>query len=439
MNRSNLFRRTLAPVLALATVCALVLPASAFFWNRDNSTPSIADFSKNGLIGSTITFVPEDFSISGNNKGALSSITISALPDTGAGTLCVGSQPVGLQTSIDASALSGLRFQSAQNPTVTTTSFSFLPLFSSGQQGESVTVTLYLLTEENQGPVARNMELTTYKNVPITGYFDAVDSDGDPLTFQLTSTPARGSVALAEDGSSRFVYTPYENKTGSDSFTYVATDSAGNTSPEARVSLHIDKPNTKVTYSDLEGHEAQKVAIRLAEEGIYVGRCVDGRYFFDPDQTVSRAQFLTMAMAATGLEALEGVTLTGFSDDEAIPTWAKGSVSAALKAGAIQGSRDESGAPVFGAGQTVTRAEATVMLNNLLNITDVPVEVFSSGTEGHWAAQAVANLTSSGVIRGESATGAQLSGQLTLAQAAQMLDGALDVMEARESGGWFPW
>lgn len=33
------------------------------------------------------------------------------------------------------------------------------------------------------------------------------------------------------------------------------------------------------------------------------------------------------------------------------------------------------------------------MLNNLLDITDVPLEVFSAaGTEGHWAAQAAANL-----------------------------------------------
>ena len=169
-----------------------------------------------------------------------------------------------------------------------------------------------------------------------------------------------------------------------------------------------------------------------------MGRYVNGRYFFDPDQAVSRAQFLTMAMAATGLEELEDVALTGFSDDASIPAWAKGPVSAALKAGAIQGSRDETGAPVFGAGEAVTRAEAAVILDNLLDVTDVPVEVFSSGAEGHWAAQAVANLSASGVLSGERGDGAQLSGQLTLAQAAQMLDGALDVMDARE-GGWLPW
>ena len=144
-----------------------------------------------------------------------------------------------------------------------------------------------------------------------------------------------------------------------------------------------------------------------------------------------------MAMAAAGMEPLEDVTLTGFADDEAIPTWAKGFVSAALKAGAIQGSKDENGAPVFSAGDTITHAEASVMLNSLLNITDVPAEVFFSEGEQHWAAQAAANLTASGIL--QSANAASLSDQLTLGDAAEMLDGALDVLAAREDGGWLPW
>lgn len=306
-------------------------------------------------------------------------------------------------------------------------------------QSQQEPLSLYLDLQEKQPPVARNMELTTYKNVAITGYFDAVDPAGEPLTFQLTSTPARGAVTLAEDGSSQFVYSPYENKTGKDSFTYVAIDPAGNTSPEATVTLRIDKPNTKVSYADLDGNPAQKAAIRLAEEGIYVGRYVDGHYFFDPGQTVSRAQFLTMAMAVSGLEELEGVTLTGFSDDDTIPAWAKGSVSAALKAGAIQGSRDENGAPVFGAGQSVSRGEATVMLNSLLGIANVPVEVFSADSQGHWAAQAAANLAASGIMRAESAGAVQLADQLTMAEAAELLDGALDLMASRQTGSWLPW
>ena len=78
------------------------------------------------------------------------------------------------------------------------------------------------------------------------------------------------------------------------------------------------------------------------------------------------------------------------------------------------------------------------MLNNLLDVTDVPVEVFSPEGADHWAAQAAANLSASGVLRPEETGSVQLSQALTLGQAAELLDGALDVAAAREDG-WFPW
>ena len=438
--KSLSFRRYLAALLALSLLAALPLPAAAFFWNKkEKDGPRVADFSKNGLIGSIFIFDGEDFVVQTDNKATLNSITIDTLPDPGAGALTMGGQPLESGAVVDSTALSGLRFQCAQSPTVTTTTFTFTPSFSSGQDCPQTTVTLHLLAEENRTPIARNMDLSTYKNIAITGYFDAVDTEGDLLSFQLTSTPARGAVTLAEDGTSQFVYTPYENKTGSDTFTYVAVDPAGNTSPEATITVRIEKADTRVTYADLEGHSAHKAAIRLAEEGIYVGQYMDGRYFFDADAPVSRAQFLTMAMAAAGLEPMENVTLTGFTDDQAIPTWAKGSVSAALKAGAIQGSRNEEGAPVFGADEVITYGEATVMLNRLLNVTDVPAEVFFAGGETHWASQSAANLAASGVIREGSMGFSALSTQMTRGEAAEMLDGALDMLEARQSGSWLPW
>lgn len=328
--------RGLAPLLALALVGAMATPASAFFWQKKESTPAVvADFSKNTLAGGSITFSQEDF-----RSSDLSSITLTALPDPKAGVLTVGGRPLTQGAVVEASALSGLTFQSLPASGVPTATFTFLPAFADGTSArEETTVTLYLLDQANAPPIARNMELSTYQNIAVTGYFDAVDGEGDTLTFQLTSTPARGAVELAEDGSARFVYTPYENKTGKDSFTYVALDQAGNTSPEAKVTLSIEKPDTKVTYADLEGSAAHKAAIRLAEEGILVGESHGGRYFFQPEQTVSRAEFLALAMDAVGLEPMEDVTVTGFSDDEAIPTWAKGSVSSALKAGVIQGER----------------------------------------------------------------------------------------------------
>ena len=408
--------RGLVPLLALALVVSMATPASAFFWQKKENTPAgVADFSKNTLAGGSVTFSQEDF-----RSSDLSSITLTALPDPKAGVLTVGGQPLTQGAVVDASALSGLTFQSLPTPGVSTASFTFLPAFADGTSaGKETTVTLYLLDEANDPPIARNMELSTYQNIAVTGYFDAVDGEGDTLTFQLTSTPARGAVELAEDGSARFVYTPYENKTGKDSFTYVALDQAGNTSPEAKVTLCIEKPDTKVTYADLEGSAAHKAAIRLAEEGILVGESHGGRYFFQPEQTVSRAEFLALAMDAAGLEPMEDVTVTGFSDDEAIPTWAKGSVSSALKAGVIQGERAPTGAPVFSAGTDITCGEATVMLDRLLNMADVPLEAAGLSVQGHWAGQAAANLAASGVLAPDQSTSAALSEPLTRAAAAE--------------------
>lgn len=441
MKRLWLVRRSGALLLSLVLLITLSLPVSAFFWNKKASSPTIPDFSKNALVGDTVTFSDQDFSVQNGDGIKLTSITITALPDTGAGTLTLGGQPLAADSVVEASALAGLRFQSLSQPSVTTTTFSFLPTFDDGTQAQQpTTVTLYLLTAANEPPIARNMDLSTYKNVAITGYFDAVDSEGDTLTFQLMDTPARGAVTLAEDGSAKFVYTPYENKTGKDSFTYVAIDSAGNTSSEAKVTIQINKPDTKVTYADMEGDPAHKASIRLAEEGIFVGSYLNGEYFFDPDRPVTRAEFLTMAMATVGMAPLEDVTTTGFTDDAAIPTWAKGAVSAAVMAGVIQGSRDDSGAPVFDASENITQGEATVMLDQLLNLSDVPLEVFSTqGSDAHWAGQAAANLAASGVIRVEETNSAALSTGLDRAQAAMLLDGALDVLSQREEDGWLPW
>ena len=104
----------------------------------------------------------------------------------------------------------------------------------------------------------------------------------------------------------------------------------------------------------------------------------------------------------------------------------------------VQGFKDESGAPVFGAGDSISRAEAAVMLDNLLDITDVPVAVFAPDS-GHWAAQSAANLSASGILRAETAGAVQLADSLTMADAAEMLDGAMDVMNTRGVRGWLPW
>ena len=297
------------------------------------------------------------------------------------------------------------------------------------------------LAGESSGvPVARDLSFTTYKNTALTERFSALDPEGELLTYQLVRKPARGAVTMPEEGSDTFVYTPYENKTGKDSFTYVAVDASGNTSQPATVSLVIEKPKTKVTYADLSGHTAANAAIRLAEEGLFVGECLGGTYFFRPDEPMARSEFVSLLAQAAGLEGLD-VSATGFSDDDAIPDWAKPYVASTLKAGVLQGTVDSSGQAVFRPDAPITWAEASVLVDRALQITDVaqPTMGVDLSAAPVWAAQSGANLESVGLLQAETGGALTLSGSLTRGEGAQLLCGALDVLAEREESFWPFW
>lgn len=431
--KQRLFRRFLA--LLCAGALSFVLPAAALFGGGEvqPEAVSVAAFSKNGLVSQPIAFDAEDFRVNGDAQ--LSSIVVTSLPDPSAGVLTIGSQPVPQGSEVALAAIDGLRFTPLSSPMLSATSFTFTPVFAGGLSGEDVTVGLYLLSSANETPVAQDLSLCTYKNVEVQGTFAGVDPEGDLLTFQLISKPARGAVTQAQDGSAQFTYTPYENKTGKDAFTYVAVDAVGNTSAPATVSIKIEKQKTKVCYSDMTGIEGHREAVRLAEAGLLIGEQMGQEYLFHPEQTVSRAQFTALAMAAAELDVMKEASVTGFADDEAMAAWAKPFVSSALRSGVVQGSFDEAGRVVFQADAPITAAEAAVLLNRALRVTDAAETFLPGGDAPAWCAQAVANLNSCNALPAS----VTLSEPLTRAQAAVMLSAALDVAETRDGGGWLPW
>ena len=271
-------------------------------------------------------------------------------------------------------------------------------------------------------PVAENLELTTYRNVSVGGRLAAVDPEGDALTFEITTQPGKGTVELTEDG--RFVYTPETNRKGRDYFGYRAVDETGARSQEATVIIKIEKQKTSTTYADLDGHPAGYAATALAENGIFTAESVAGVSVFSPEREVTRGEFLSMCMALSGGEMLSGVASTGFADDADIGDWLKPVVATALMDGVVSG-YTVSGGAVFEPDDTVTRQEAAVMLDNVLDTTDAAVGVSGAAD---WAAEAVGNLAACGVI----AEGEAYSEPLTRADAAEMLVRALDVLAARE-------
>lgn len=275
---------------------------------------------------------------------------------------------------------------------------------------------------DNSAPAAQNLELETYRDVSVGGQLTAVDPDGDAMTFQITTQPVKGTIALNADG--KFVYTPASGKKGKDYFGYKAADSQGNLSQEGTVIIKISRQKPVVTYSDMTENGGYYDAVMLAKSGIFTGEKVGETYLFSPEREVTRGEFLTMCMELTDTKLLSGVMSTGFSDDDQIPTWEKPYVSTAVMNGTVCGYQETFGS-VFQAGTPITQAEASVMLNRAVGLTDVAT--IASDTIPTWAAQSVANLSSMNIIPENTA----MSSALTRAQAAEMLVNAMHALKSK--------
>jgi VCBS repeat-containing protein len=101
---------------------------------------------------------------------------------------------------------------------------------------------VYIPPEPNEAPVAGDDAYTVAEDNTLTvatpGVLDNdTDADGHPLTANLVTGPAHGSLTLNADGS--FSYTPDSNFNGTDTFTYVANDGRDD-SNVATVSITIN-------------------------------------------------------------------------------------------------------------------------------------------------------------------------------------------------------
>ena len=291
---------------------------------------------------------------------------------------------------------------------------------------------------EEGAPTAQDLEFRTYRGIPYQAQFLAYDSEGDDITFAVVDEPKKGSVEI--DGVN-FTYTPEEDATGGDSFTYAATDSAGHQSAPATVTVTIEKTKSGVTYADMEGSSAAAAAQHLAEEGIFTGAKIGDSYYFQPDQTVSRSEFVAMVLETAGREVTP-VTMTGFSDDASIPTWAKAYAAAGVAEGIILGSASADGA-VFRGEDPISFNEAATVLNRMLDMGNVELDVWYADREAvpSWAAQAVGNMEALSVMKTGSFGSGELDQAVTRADAACMLSAAKTLLEGEneQQDGLLSW
>ena len=85
--------------------------------------------------------------------------------------------------------------------------------------------------------------------------------------------------------------------------------------------IKIVKPTDAATFADLAGDPLEYRAMALKDMGVYGGRQIAGQLCFAPDETVSRGEFLVMAMRVLGMEPDAAVLTSGFADEAATAAW----------------------------------------------------------------------------------------------------------------------
>ena len=305
---------------------------------------------KTASPGSQITFSVYDFTTAlGRND--ITGITLSTLPDREQGTLKFGALDAYVGQTVSAGMIENLRFIPASGSAEA--SFS-VTLSGSGDEVECL---LYSVSESAVKPEAEGMKLYSYKDIPV---YSAFEASGTGLSYKIVSLPSHGLVSVKADGS--FLYTPAKGYTGRDAFTYTVTDKYGASSAEATVAVKIEKQSGSVVYSDMSGNSAGYAAVLLAEKNIFIGSSVGGLMSFSPEQTVSRIDFLMMAMKAAGYSSnIYTATQTGLADEALLSSTQKGYVITALALGIIF-PEDYQGVSIWRPTAVITQEEASSIL-----------------------------------------------------------------------------
>ncbi len=406
MKKQMILRRICASLLAVGMCACFLVPAKAAV----AATPVVSygmsvlaaatDVAVSAPAGNDIVFSADVFA-RGLNLSRVQYITVCSLPSETDGELLLGATRVAVGQTISEANLSHLCFAPADG--VARASFTF----SANGSATPLVCNLYLLEGRNTTPTVSMapklaLEASTYRDMALAGTVSAYEPDGDDMVFEIVTYPQNGSVLLTDAEIGAYTYKPAAGYAGSDSFSYVARDRYGNYSAKATVVLNVEVCGTSVVYADLEDPSETLAAMKVTEAGIMSGTQVgDGTYFY-PNRTLSRVEFLVMAMKAAGIESVPECESTVFADDAQIPAGMKGYVAAAYQLGLINGS-DVEGSLCFLPEDSITRAQAAVILHRLVGEHEVSVlPVFAdSDAIPSWAREAIYSLNAGGILTSE--------------------------------------
>ena len=125
---------------------------------------------------------------------------------------------------------------------------------------------------------------------------------------------------------------------------------------------------------------------------------IGASYFFRPNDTITRSEFIAMTVSAAGFELIP-TNQTDYIDDEGLSEWAKPYVSTATENGLISGYQTASGAAEIRGQNLITLDEASSIICSLISPhLDAPVAAVIPTENTHWAAPSNAILTAANIL-----------------------------------------
>ena len=309
--------------------------------------------------------------------------------------------------------LDALRFIPAEQGK--TAVFNFLPCETDYEK--PFVCTVYMLDTLNFAPSAQSCTVSAKESISVYGNLTATDPDGDEITYHTASLPKNGKLSLAEDGS--FVYTANEGGASADSFSYYVCDRYGNRSEAAVVSIKTTANMSGILYADLEKNECALPAAILAEKGAFIGEKLGDEWIFSPEKTVTRADFLMMAMRMCDIDtSLISANRSGFADSDTFTATQNRYISVATGMGLVIGLDTENGR-CFCPNDPITSEQASTLLGRIAQYKELPFGksvAASIDEEGIISDDGIAMLASVGLVMSE-----DRKSELTRADVARLL------------------
>ncbi|MEO5330577.1 MAG: tandem-95 repeat protein [Magnetococcus sp. YQC-5] len=267
--------------------------------------------------------------------------------------------PIGVGQSFSLGDLTTGHIVYAANNLTNATSDAVTLVALDGLGGISQPVTLPVTIQvSNQIPTATSgLSFTGLEDKSLSHFLTGTDPENSPLTYQVLSTPGKGTIRLDSAMTGAFTYTPNANQSGTDSFDFRVSDGV-KWSPLASVVVNITPVNdaptatprsletlrdTPVTGllvgSDLENNPLSFSLVRPAAHGsVSLQSSSTGQFIYVPDAGFSGSDSFSYLVSDGSLDsAAQTVSITVLAALNSAPVGVAGITLAVVEEGVASG------------------------------------------------------------------------------------------------------